>query len=309
MLKVGVIGVGAMGKHHVRVYSQIPDVELVGAADINRRLVGQIAKHFQINAFSDYQKLLNSGVEAVSICVPTSTHKEVALSAFERGIHCLVEKPIAPTVEDAKEIIKKAKQKKVKLQVGHIERFNPIVDVIKNALKGEDVVAIDIIRVGPFPPRVKDVGVIVDLGVHDIDLLSYLTDSDFDEIHALSTSSTNNYGKEDTAILSFRMKNGVLGHITTNWLTPYKVREIKVAAKDRLFVGNFITQEVIEYSRYTTDPAGYAVCKLDVPLGEPLRYELESFVDAVRNKKEPRVTGEEGLKALEVALECLKKSH
>lgn len=300
---------GAMGKHHVRVYSQIPEVELVGVADIDGKLARKIAKERKTRAFTNYQKLLDKDIDAISICVPTGLHKKVSLDVIKSGIHLLVEKPIAATVKEAKAIITAARKKKLVLQVGHIERFNPIVGVIKNAIKGEEVVAIDIVRVGPFPPRVKDVGVIVDIGVHDIDLLSYLTDSDFDEIHALSTSSINDYGKEDTAILSFRMKNGVLGHITTNWLTPYKVREIKVAAKDKLFVGNFITQEVTEYSRYTTDPAGYAVRQLNVSLGEPLRYELESFVDAVENKGKPKVTGEDGLKALEVALECLKKSH
>jgi len=309
MLKVGVIGVGQMGRHHARVYGEIPGAELVGVADIDHRLAGQIAKQCQTRDFFDYHKLFEVGVDAVSICVPTSGHKQVALDAFDCGIHCLVEKPIAPAVEDAKEIIKKAKQKKVKLQVGHIERFNPIVDVIKNAIRDEDVVSIDITRVGPIPPRVKDVGVIVDIGVHDIDLLSYLTDSDFAEIYALSTSSINDYEKEDTALLSFRMKNGVLGHITTNWLTPYKVREIKVATKKKFLTGNFMTQEVTEYSRYTSDPAGYTVRKLNVSRGEPLRYELESFVDAVKNNKTPKVTGEDGLKALEVALACLKKNR
>lgn len=298
-----------MGKHHVRVYQEIPEVELVGVADINRRLVGQTAKRYQTRAFSDYQKLLDAGVDLVSICVPTSLHKEVALGIIGRGVHALVEKPIASTVEDAKEIIKKAKQKKVKLQVGHIERFNPIVDVIKDAITDENVVSVDIVRVGPIPPRVKDVGVIVDIGVHDIDLISYLTESDFEEIYSLSTSSINAYDKEDTALLSFRMKNGILCHITTNWLTPHKVREIKVATKNKLVVGNFITQEVTEYSGYTTGPAGYLVRNLNVPLGEPLRYELDSFVDVVKNDKTPRVTGEDGLKALEVALECLKRSR
>jgi len=153
------------------------------------------------------------------------------------------------------------------------------------------------------------VGVIVDIGVHDIDLLSYLTNSDFDEVHALFTSSISDHDKEDTAILSFKMKNGVLGHITSNWLTPYKVREIKVATTKKFLVGDFITQKVSEYSNYAVDHAGYGVRNLNVPLGEPLRYELESFVDAVESSKTPKVTGEDGLKALEVALECLRKSR
>lgn len=309
MLKVGVIGVGQMGRHHARVYSELPNVELVGVADVDKTAAAKVAKKHQTQAFNDYQKLLGENLDAVSICVPTSKHKNVALEVMGRGVSCLVEKPIAPTVEDAKEIIKKAKSKGVKLQVGHIERFNPIVDVIKEAIKNEEVVSIDIVRVGPFPPRVKDVGVIVDIGVHDIDLLSYLTGSDFDETYSLSTSSINDYDKEDTAILSFKMKNGVLGHITSNWLTPYKVREIKVATTKKFLVGNFITQEVTEYSNYAADHAGYVVCNLRVSLGEPLKYELTSFIDAVENDKTPEVTGEDGLKALEVALECLKKSR
>lgn len=307
MIKVGVIGVGAMGKHHARVYSEIPEVGLVGVADVNESLVRKMAKEYKTHAFNDYQKLLGENLDAVSVCVPTSIHKKIALDVIESGTNLLVEKPIASSVGEAKEVINAAEDKKLVLQVGHIERFNPVVGVIKEAMKGERVISIDIIRVGPHPPRVKDVGVVVDIGTHDIDLIRFLSESDFEEIYAVIAGPKNEF--EDAAVLSFKLENGTIASVVTNRLTPFKVREIKVATKNKLIYGNLLTQQAAEHSHYTADYESYKVKNLFVPFAEPLKLELESFVDAVRSGRVPKVTGGDGLKALEVALECLKKSR
>jgi predicted dehydrogenase len=188
--------------------------------------------------------------------------------------------------------------------VGHVERFNPIFPVIKRSIADLSVISIDITRVGPFPPRIKDVGVVIDLTVHDIDILRYLTNSEFRRVQSLITRSLTK-DREDTALLTFEMENGVLCHITTNWLTPFKVREITIAAKEKLVKGWLIEQKVCEYERYRED-GSYIVKELAIPYGEPLKLEIEAFIKAIKNGDEPPVTGEDGIKALEVALQCLK---
>lgn len=302
MIRVGVIGTGVMGRNHVRVYSEMPGVKIAGIADINKEAVSSLAKKYNTKPFTDYRKLLKEDLDAVNIAVPTSLHRSVALDAANAGVNMLIEKPIAGTLEGAREIIKKSQEKGIKLMVGHIERFNPIIPVIKENIRDNNIVSIDIMRVGPFPPRITDAGVVIDLAVHDIDIARHLTNSEFERIYSLT--SRNLSKNEDTAILSFKMKNGILVHITTNWLTPYKVREISVSAIKKFIKGNFITQKVTEYSRHEGDSC--LTRELPVPFGEPLKLELESFIDCLRRDREPFITGNDGLKALEIALQCVK---
>ena len=301
-LRVGVIGVGSMGRHHARVYSQMPDVDFIGVSDLDKAAVEKIAVQYKTKAFTDYHELLSAGLDAVTIAVPTTLHKAIALDAMDAGVHVLVEKPIADTLEAGREILQKAKDKKLKLMVGHVERFNPIIPVIKKSIEDQKVISISITRVGPLPPRVKDVGVVVDIGVHDIDIIRYLTGSEFKKIYAMTQS--NIAAKEDIAMLSFVMENGVLAHITTDWLTPYKVREINISTKEKFIRGNFMTQKVSEYSSW--ENSAYLVKDLFVPFGEPLVLEQQAFLNAVRTNGPSPVTGEDSLKALDVALRCLQ---
>ena len=302
MIKVAVIGVGTMGKHHARIYAGLPDVELVGIADV-KDVVHEIAERYNTEAFLDYKELLKRDLDAVSIVVPTFLHEKVALDTAEAGVNMIIEKPIADTIENARKIIKSADENDVKLMVGHIERFNPIIPVIQKSIGNSESISIGITRVGPFPPRIRDVGVVIDLATHDIDLIRYLTKSEFEKIYSLTskTSSKN----ENIAILSFEMENGVLAHISTNWLTPFKIREINIATKEKFIKGLFIDQKVSEYSKYKED-GSYVVKELSVPFGEPLKLELGAFLRALRDDKEPPITGEDGLRALEVAIKCLK---
>jgi len=301
-LRVGVIGVGAMGKHHARVYSELPDVELVGIADVDES-TSSVAEKYHTKAFYDYKELLKERLDAVSIVVPTSLHKKIAVDAASAKINMLIEKPIADTVESAKEIINKAAENRAKLMIGHIERFNPIIPAIKKSIENTEVVLITIARVGPLPPRVKDVGVIVDLAVHDIDLVRYLTNSEFKRVYSLTSSSLSRY--EDAAILSFEMENGVLAQITTDWLTPFKVREISIATREKFIKGWFVEQKVSEYSKYKED-GSYTLKELGVSYAEPLKLELEAFIESLKKHQDPPVTAYDGLKALEIALQCLE---
>jgi len=303
-LRVGVIGLGVMGKHHARIYSELPGVELIGIADQNGELASATAKEYGTKSFTDYKQLIHLGLDVASIVVPTSLHREVASAAADAGVNILVEKPIADTLSNAYEIVDRCKKSGVKLMVGHVERFNPIFPVIKKSIADLNVISIDITRVGPFPPRIKDVGVVIDMAVHDIDILRYLTNSEFRRVQSLMTRSLTK-DREDTALLSFEMENGILCHITTNWLTPFKLREITIAAKEKLVKGWPMEQKASEYERYRED-GSYIVKELPIPYGEPLKLEIGAFIKAVKSGDEPPVTGEDGIKALEVALQCLE---
>lgn len=303
-MKVGVIGTGVMGKNHARVYSELPGVELVGIADINSKLASAIAKTYHTRAFTDYEQLLKQHLDAVTIAVPTSLHKKVSLDVAQAGTNMLVEKPIADTVQNADEIINTAQRNGVKLMVGHIERFNPIVPVVKESIKDSRIISIGITRVGPFPPRVRDVGVVIDLATHDIDLIRYLTDSEFKRAYPLT--SKNLSGQEDSAILCFEMDNGVLAYSIVNWLTPFKVREINIATERKLVKGWFQEQKVMEYMQYQKEDSTYIAKELTVPSAEPLKLELEAFIKSVRSNEEPPVTGYDGLAALRIAEMCTR---
>jgi len=303
MLRVGVIGLGAMGKNHARVYSELPGVELVGICDIEEELARTIAEKYGTKVFTNYDELLKENLDAVSIAVPTSRHKEVVTYFANAGVNILVEKPIADTVANAQEIITGCRQNGVKLMVGHIERFNPVIATIKEVVKDTEIISIDITRLGPLPPRVKDVGIVIDLAIHDIDIIRYITGSELVTVHGMTSTALSN--NEDTAMMSLRTANGILCHITTNWLTPFKVREINIATRDKFIKGWLVDKKLCEYRKWQEDNS-YIVTELNIPQGEPLRLELEAFVNAIINNTEPPVTGEDGLKALEVAVQCLK---
>ncbi|MBD3184503.1 gfo/Idh/MocA family oxidoreductase [Candidatus Poribacteria bacterium] len=306
-LKVGVIGAGSMGINHVRVLSHMQEASLVGVADIDDKALKKIHKIYEVPVFKNIEELLNQDIDAVTIAVPTSLHRNIALLVIKHGLHLLVEKPIAGNIPDAEEIIAAADKNGVKLMVGHIERFNPIIPTIRNAISGERIISIDITRVGPYPPRIKDVGVIIDLGVHDIDLICFLTNSDFVDIDCHISNNFTEF--EDTAMLTFRMSNGTLAHVTTNWITPFKRRMIQIATPDKFIEGNFITMQAIEYSGFRENHGSHVVSPLRTQIGEPLKLELKAFIDSVSNNIELPITGEDGLKALTIATECLKIGH
>jgi UDP-N-acetylglucosamine 3-dehydrogenase len=305
-LEVGVIGLGAMGRNHVRVYSEMPDVELIGIADADPALAQSLARKYRTQSFTDYKELLREDLDAVSIVVPTSLHHEVALAVADAGANMLIEKPIADSLSAGSSIIEAASKNQVKLMIGHIERFNPVIPVIKKEIEGTEVSLIEITRIGPFPPRIRDVGVVIDLATHDIDLLRYITSSEFKKIYSLT--SRNLAPHEDAAILLFQMENGILGRVTVNWLTPFKVREINIATKEKFIKASLIDQKVTTYSKYKENDS-YLVRELSVPSGEPLKLELEAFVHSLKNNLPSPVTGEDSLKALEVAMECLSSGR
>lgn len=301
-LRVGVIGAGVMGSNHARVLKDIPGIVPVGIADPDAANRQRAIDLIGCRTFETYQDLLAEGVDAMTIAAPTHLHHEIALDCISRGVHVLVEKPIASTAEEGHEIVAAARRKGVALMVGHVERFNPAVAAIKQAIRGESILSIAITRVGPFPPRMSNVGVVIDLAVHDIDLIRWFTESDIVEVQPQLSSAVAE--REDIALLQFRTANGVLAHINTNWLTPFKARTVTVATRGKYVMGDLLTRQVTECFGFQPD-GSYSMRHLSVGQSEPLRVELQAFIDAIRTRAAPAVTGEEGVASLEIAIQCL----
>jgi UDP-N-acetylglucosamine 3-dehydrogenase len=302
-LRVGVIGAGTMGSNHARVLAGLPDIELAGVVDplpAHRARATDIAN---CRTFDTLEALIAQGIDAAIIAAPTHVHHKIALSCISRNIHVLVEKPIASSVQEGRDIVDAARRAGVTLMVGHVERFNPAVAAIKQAISGEDILSIAITRVGPFPPRMSNVGVVIDLAVHDIDLIRWFTESDIVEVQPQLSSAVAE--REDIALLQFRTESGVLAHINTNWLTPFKARNATVATRGKYVMGDLLTRQVTECFGFKPD-GSYSMRHLPVGHDEPLRAELIAFLKAVRTGDAPAVTGDEGVASLEIATRCLE---
>jgi len=301
-LRIGVVGVGVMGSNHARVFAGLPDTQLVAVADPDAKQAEFVARTLGCAAVTDIDALLDLKLDAVTIAAPTHLHRDIALACIARGVHVMVEKPIASSVEEGNEIINAARRAGLTLMVGHVERFNPAVEAIKDAIRNEDILSIAITRVGPFPPRMSNVGVVIDLAVHDIDLIRWFTDSDIVEVQPQLSSAVAE--REDIALLQFRTASGVLAHINTNWLTPFKARNVIVATRGKYIQGDLLTRQVTECFGFQPD-GSYSMRHLSVGHAEPLRAELLAFMRAVRTGQAPAVTGEEGVASLEIAIQCL----
>jgi UDP-N-acetylglucosamine 3-dehydrogenase len=302
-LRAGVIGVGAMGKNHARLYSELPGVELIGVSDVNETLAASIARSYGCKSFADYRDLLAENLDILSIVVPTTLHKKVALDAIKKGTNVLVEKPVADTVGHADEIIRAARQNKVKLMVGHVERFNPAItklkELVDSGLLGK-VVSISAKRVGPYNPRIRDVGIVLDLGTHDIDIMSCLYGEKIRQVYA--SAGTVVHSHEDHAIITLNFGSGGSGVIDTNWLTPHKVRNLTVIGSRGIAEVDCIEQTLRIFDQEWVRDA-------KIEKAEPLKLELMHFIDCVQRDKKPLVSGEEGKHALAVALAAVESAR
>lgn len=298
-MRVGVIGIGAMGKNHLRVYSKM-NQEIVGISDIGEERGALLAEEYNTSFFKDYNELLKKDIDAISIAVPTKLHKKVALACMEKGIHTLIEKPIADTLESALEIKTKAKKEGLKVMIGHIERFNPAIEktkeIVESYLLGE-VVSISAKRVGPYNPRIRDVGIIIDLGVHDIDIISYLYDDKVACVYASAGSVIHNF--EDHANILLKFRNGHTGVIETNWLTPYKIRTLTLVGDKGIASVDYVSSSITLYNKSEKR-------NIDVEKKEPLRKELEYFIDCIKKDKYPMIDPKEGIRVLKIALSAIK---
>lgn len=321
-LNVAVIGVGAMGKNHARVYSDMDNIELIAVCDSNKDMAKGIADKYKTNYYTSCKEMLKKEkIDAVSVCVPTKLHKAVAIDVIKNKIHAFVEKPIAPDIKEARAIINEAEKNEVKLMVGHIERFNPVVSELKKRIERNElgkIYKVHCIRVGPSVQRIYDVGVIIDLAIHEIDVLKYIINSKMKRIYA-ETAQRIHSAHEDLLIGTIRFENQVLGVINANWLTPKKIREIAVTGEKGMFVADYITQDLffyenefvsknIDYHNYPMTVIEGRMIKIKVENSEPLRNELEAFVECVLKNKKPPITGQDGLEALYIAQKFLESS-
>ena len=316
-MKVAVIGVGSMGKNHARVYSELPEAELVAVADADQKLVAATAEKHGAHAYTDYREMLEKEKpDAVSIVVPTAMHEEVGLAALEAGAHVLMEKPIAATVEEGRRLIEKARAVKKQIMVGHIVRFNPAMQALKQKLADGDLGRIFQVfcrRAGPFPARIRDVGVVVDLAPHDVDVMRFLIGAEPLRVYA-ETEQRIHTDHEDLVWGLLRFPDGVVGSLEINWLTPTKIREVLVLGERGLFRIDDLTQDLYFYENAQVNvelwPAlktlkgvseGHMI-RYAIQRYEPLKAELQAFLGTVKEGKPVPVSGEDGLEALRLAL-------
>ncbi len=315
MLKMGVIGVGSMGKNHARVYSEIAD--LVGVSDVNKESADLVAAKFNCEVAADYNELLKMDLDGVSIAVPTERHFEVAMAAIRRGVNVLIEKPIARTVQEADEMIKAADKEGLTLAVGHIERHNPVIKHAKNALETDafgQLVTLTSRRVSSFPHRIKDVGVIIDLGIHDIDVMRYLNPSPVKSVYCVGGAYTDSV-LESYASLLLNFENNIPGFVEVNWLTPMKVRKIWLTCSKDYVELDYINQSLQISSAKLMDydamdlyhlPIEYNIRSLSLKKQEPLRIELLDFIEAIDKSGKPLIDGCEGLRNLKIAQAAIR---
>ncbi len=312
--RVAVIGAGAMGRNHLRVLHDIDSANLIALADADESTAQRAARRFGIPSYTDYLQMLDGQKpDAVIVAVPTALHRQVVLDALARRIHVLVEKPIASTVEEGRELMQAAQQAGVLLAVGHIERYNPaIVELFSRLRAGElgRVFKMHARRLGPFPPRVRDVGVVIDLATHDVDIMRWLSGVEVQRVYA-ETARQIHTQHEDLVSGLLRFQDGIIGVLDINWLTPTKIRELMITGERGMFHVNYLTQDLYFYeNNYVktdwdtiSNISGVSegdMVRLRIDKSEPLRIELETFLSATRGEDAPVVSAEDGIAALAI---------
>jgi len=323
-MKVAVIGVGAMGRNHTRVYSELPEADLVAVSDANGSLSNAVAEKHNARAYTDYRDMLEKEKpQAVSIAVPTAMHAEAGLAALDAGAHVLIEKPIAATVEEGRRLIDKARAMKKKLMVGHVVRFNPAMQALKQKLDAGELGRMYQIvcrRAGPFPARIRDVGVVVDLAPHDVDIMRYLVGSNPVRVYA-EIEQRIHTDHEDLLWATLRFADGVVGGLEINWLTPTKIRETLVLGERGLFKVDDLTQDLYFFENAQVRDVQWAtlqafkgvsegsMTRYAISRYEPLKAELQEFLKAVQNGLTVPVSGEDGLDALKISLALVESGQ
>lgn len=313
-IKTGVIGSGSMGQNHARVYNEISN--LVAISDVDEKQGRLVADRFGIKWYKNYEEMLEE-VDAVSISVPTELHKAIAEKVIESGVHLIIEKPLAGNIEDAKAIVNAASKTDIVAAVGHIERHNPVVKFAKEAIVQKtwgDVITLSSKRVSLYPQRIKDVGVIFDLAIHDLDIIRYLTSSEISSVFAVA-GNREYANKEDHASIILNFKNGIKGICEVSWLTPMKVRQLSLTCSEAYVILDFTSQtvEVLRSELKELDPSDLSKVEHTVHRNfpeikpeEPLKIELLDFLSSVNSKAgrvyiPPLVSLEDGFSAVSIA--------
>lgn len=298
-IKVAVVGVGSLGRHHARIYSELDHVELVGVADLNIEQAKCIASEYHCEVFPDLASLYGK-VDVASVVVPTKAHYEVSKDLLGNGIDILLEKPMTSTVEEADQLLALAARTGRILQVGHIEQFNSGVKKLREFLTRAHF--IECHRMGPFVARGTDVHVILDLMIHDIDIILSLVPSEIVEIRAVGVPVLT--PQIDIANVRLAFENGCVANVTASRVSREKLRKIRIFQPDAYLSLDYMNQELVVGRRIIREGEAplVSVDKIKVEKEEPLKAEIEAFIHAVQTRSAPKVSGEAGRKALAVSL-------
>jgi len=297
-VKIAVIGTGKLGSRHAKIYSKIPGIELVGVCDTNEARTNQTASRCKTRAFKDYRELFGL-VEAASIVVPSQVHFPISRDFLNHGVDLLIEKPITTSLEEADELLEIARHHQRIIQVGHIERFNAAIRTIKNIIKNPRF--IECHRLGPYDPRVIETGVTLDLMIHDIDIVLDLVRSPIEHIDAVGAPILSK--TEDIANARVRFKNHCVCNLTASRVTQDVNRKIRIFQDNAYISIDYVTQEA---EIFTKDNGHIHHKKIDIQKTDSLKEELSDFIQCVRQRKKPIVSGEEGRNALALALQITK---
>ncbi|MFA5891132.1 MAG: Gfo/Idh/MocA family oxidoreductase [Actinomycetota bacterium] len=321
-LRTAVLGLGVMGRHHVRVWQEIPGVQLVAVGDIDAEAVERATRGRTFAGYTEFERLFEeSQPDAISIAVPTSFHEQIAVAAMERGIAVLIEKPLGPDAAAARRIVECAERTGAVATVGHIERFNPAVLELERRLADAPLGRIFQIksrRTGPMAARIRDVGVTIDLATHDIDIMRQVARAPITRVYA-ETAQRIHSMREDLFTGLFRFASDVVGLLDINWLTPTKIRELSVAGERGMFVVDYLTQDLTFYENSEADPNFAPLAQVSgvsegnmiryaIQRQEPLRAELVAFAAAARRECEPGVSLLDGLAAVVIAETALRSA-
>lgn len=313
-VRVAVVGVGRMGQYHVGVYSEIPDVRLIGIADINETRGKEIAEKYNTKSYSDYKKLLGK-VDVASIAVPTSLHYKIAKDFLQAGTNILIEKPMTRSIDEARELFNIAEKKGLTLHIGHVERFNGAVQELKKIV--DNPLFIESRRLGPYDPRIQDDGVVMDLMIHDIDIILNLLNSKVRDINVVGKSVFSD--KDDLCNVQLEFENGCLATITASRATQHKIRTLAITQKDKYIFLDYTNQDIHIHRQAFSE---HSITKQELRYKQesfterifvhrenPLKIELKHLIDCAANGAERKVSVEEEIYSLQIALEIEKKSR
>ena len=300
-LRVAVIGVGHLGQHHARIYRELKkDVELVAVVDTDEARGKKIARSNKTQLLSDYRELLDMDIDAVSIAVPTSLHFDIASELLENSIHTLIEKPICTTIEQADKLIEIADKTGVFIQVGHVERFNPAIMTLSEIIK--DPKFIEVHRLAPYNPRGCDVSVVLDLMIHDLDIVLHLVNRPIERLDAVGVDVLT--PTEDIANVRVTFEGGCVANLTASRISIKEMRKIRLFQPYTYISLDYKAQEGVVY---TKDNNKIKRQTLDLTKGEPLKIEIESFINSILTNTQPKVCGKDGRKALSAATEIARQ--
>jgi len=298
-LRVGVVGVGHIGSNHARLYAEIPSAEFSAIYDVDLEKANAIAKKYRVTPAQSPDEFAEK-VDAASIATPTNTHYEVARSLLARGKHLLIEKPITDNTAHAGELAKLAAQNGLILQVGHVERFNPVLSALEERLTHPRF--IEAHRLSPYPERSTDIGVVLDLMIHDLEIILHLVRSPVQTIDAVGVAVLS--PGEDIANARLRFENGCVANITSSRISPERMRKIRVFQEDAYLSLDYEKQSGEIYrraeGRITRE-------KVEIAREEPLKHQLVSFVECAKSGRQPRVSGFQAIAALELAIEITRR--